>query len=104
MQHAFESSTPTQGSVLFGTVNGAVGKRIFFSSPTSSVENHLLINTASKDLSDRSAYHLLLPTWFTMASRLFVKHAAKSLMRLQEETGRPFLILMCKNKCLKISF
>lgn len=25
MQHAFESSTPTQGSVLFGTVNGAVG-------------------------------------------------------------------------------
>ena len=30
MQHAFESSTPTQGSVLFGTVNGAVGKAIFF--------------------------------------------------------------------------
>ena len=29
MQHAFESSTPTQGSVLFGTVNGAVGKAIF---------------------------------------------------------------------------
>ena len=28
MQHAFESSTPTQGSVLFGTVNGAVGKTI----------------------------------------------------------------------------
>lgn len=25
MQHAFESSTPTQGSVLFGTINGAVG-------------------------------------------------------------------------------
>ncbi|XP_060580249.1 DNA damage-binding protein 1-like [Ruditapes philippinarum] len=25
MQHSFESSTPTQGSVLFGTVNGAVG-------------------------------------------------------------------------------
>jgi len=25
MQHAFESSTPTQGSVLYGTVNGAVG-------------------------------------------------------------------------------
>ncbi|XP_052801738.1 DNA damage-binding protein 1-like [Mya arenaria] len=25
MQHAFESTTPTQGSVLFGTVNGAVG-------------------------------------------------------------------------------
>ena len=29
MQHAFESSTPTQGSVLFGTVNGAVGKASF---------------------------------------------------------------------------
>ena len=28
MQHAFESSTPTQGSVLFGTVNGAVGKTV----------------------------------------------------------------------------
>ena len=26
MQHAFESTTPTQGSVLFGTVNGAVGE------------------------------------------------------------------------------
>ena len=28
MQHAFESSTPTQGSVLFGTVNGAVGENV----------------------------------------------------------------------------
>lgn len=26
MQHALESSTPTQGSVLYGTVNGAIGK------------------------------------------------------------------------------
>jgi hypothetical protein len=25
MQHALESSTPTQGSVLYGTVNGAIG-------------------------------------------------------------------------------
>lgn len=26
MQHSGETSTPTQGSVLYGTVNGAVGK------------------------------------------------------------------------------
>ena len=26
MQHPGETSTPTQGSVLFGTVNGAIGK------------------------------------------------------------------------------
>lgn len=26
MQHALESSTPTQGSVLYGTVNGAIGE------------------------------------------------------------------------------
>ena len=25
MQHALEGSTPTQGSVLYGTVNGAIG-------------------------------------------------------------------------------
>lgn len=31
MQHAFESSTPTQGSVLFGTVNGAVGMLVSLS-------------------------------------------------------------------------
>jgi len=27
MQHVGETSTPTQGCVLFGTVNGAIGKR-----------------------------------------------------------------------------
>ena len=26
MQHPSETTTPTQGSVLFGTVNGAIGK------------------------------------------------------------------------------
>ena len=28
MRHPGEMSTPTQGSVLFGTVNGAIGKVI----------------------------------------------------------------------------
>lgn len=28
MQHSGETSTPTQGSVLYGTVNGAVGKSV----------------------------------------------------------------------------
>lgn len=26
MQHPGETTTPTQGSILFGTVNGAIGK------------------------------------------------------------------------------
>lgn len=28
MQHPGESTTPTQGSILFGTVNGAIGIEI----------------------------------------------------------------------------
>jgi CPSF A subunit region len=30
MQHVFETSVPTQGCILFGTVNGAIGTYIIF--------------------------------------------------------------------------
>jgi len=38
MRHPGEMSTPTQGSILFGTVNGAIGESVM----------HLLLLVSSK--------------------------------------------------------
>ena len=52
MQHAFESSTPTQGSVLYGTVNGAVGKQ---------TANTLTLSPLNKIMGHSNAALLTIP-------------------------------------------
>lgn len=68
LQNLGESSTPTQGSVLFGTVNGMIGELLSVHSHSSPLTQHTVLVRPGRDTEPQKKTDLfccVCEDWFT---------------------------------------